>query len=195
MIRPLLHADIPPVLALLRSTFTHPWTEKLLDSELSMSNVTWIVAELHDGDSPETDRTEIPGPTVQMHISAEGPADCGGIVGVGSIWYLHVEAHITTLAVQPEWRRLNIGARLIEALMKRAGSTDAVKFILEVRESNAGALAFYSRFGFAEIGRRKGYYPAQEGNASEDAIVLSAPCGGGSSADVGLLTQDRGTGA
>ncbi len=47
----------------------------------------------------------------------------------------------------------------------------AESVLLEVRPSNARALAVYERFGFAEIGRRKGYYPAHEGKR-EDAIVM-----------------------
>jgi ribosomal-protein-alanine N-acetyltransferase len=47
----------------------------------------------------------------------------------------------------------------------------AESVLLEVRPSNERALAVYRRFGFAEIGRRKGYYPAHEGKR-EDAIVM-----------------------
>jgi len=47
--------------------------------------------------------------------------------------------------------------------------------LLEVRPSNAGAIALYRRVGFAEIGRRKRYYPA-ENSTREDALVMRIAC-------------------
>ena len=46
------------------------------------------------------------------------------------------------------------------------------RMLLEVRPSNSSAIAFYRHFGFVEIGRRRGYYPASD-RAREDAIVMA----------------------
>jgi ribosomal-protein-alanine N-acetyltransferase len=47
-----------------------------------------------------------------------------------------------------------------------------VQLWLEVRESNAPAIALYDSYGFAVVGTRKGYYPADNGNGREDALLM-----------------------
>lgn len=79
------------------------------------------------------------------------------------------EAEILNLAVAPAWRRRGIGRRLIETVLEGAVSAGAGRVFLEVRESNAGARAFYVRLGFAEAGRRPRYYQ----HPADDALVLS----------------------
>jgi len=79
------------------------------------------------------------------------------------------EAEILNLAVAPAWRRRGIGRGLMETALEGAVSAGVRRVFLEVRESNAGARAFYSRLGFAEGGRRRNYYRDPE----EDALLLS----------------------
>lgn len=79
------------------------------------------------------------------------------------------EAEILNLAVAAVWRKRGIGRRLMEAALEEAVSAGVRRVFLEVRESNAGARAFYFRLGFAEGGRRRGYYQ----NPAEDALLLS----------------------
>ena len=79
------------------------------------------------------------------------------------------ETEILNLAVAPDWRRRGIGQLLMQTALEGAASAGAGKVFLEVRESNAGARAFYSRLGFAESGRRPNYYR----EPSEDALLLS----------------------
>ena len=79
------------------------------------------------------------------------------------------EAEILNLAVARDWRRRGIGRRLMETALEGAVSGGVRRVFLEVRESNAGARAFYGRLGFAEAGRRRGYYH----HPAEDALLLS----------------------
>jgi ribosomal-protein-alanine N-acetyltransferase len=79
------------------------------------------------------------------------------------------ETEILNLAVAPGWRRRGIGLLLMETALESAASAGVGKVFLEVRESNAGARAFYSRLGFAESGRRPNYYR----EPAEDALLLS----------------------
>jgi [ribosomal protein S18]-alanine N-acetyltransferase len=79
------------------------------------------------------------------------------------------EAEILNLAVGADWRRRGIGRGLMGAALAEAISRGAGRAFLEVRESNAGARAFYSRLGFAEQGRRRNYYR----DPAEDALLLS----------------------
>lgn len=82
------------------------------------------------------------------------------------------EAEILTLAVRPEARRRGVGARLVEAGADRAAGMGARRLFLEVAEDNAAARGLYARCGFAETGRRKGYYPAEDGGRT-DALILA----------------------
>jgi ribosomal-protein-alanine N-acetyltransferase len=81
------------------------------------------------------------------------------------------EAHLLDVAVAGKRHGTGLGRHLLDTLCARAKEMGAESVLLEVRPSNERALAVYRRYGFAEIGRRKGYYPAHEGKR-EDAIVM-----------------------
>lgn len=82
------------------------------------------------------------------------------------------EAEILTFGVIPEWQRRGVGSNLLSGI-KRAGlKAGARHLFLDVAQSNVAALQLYQKSGFAEIGRRTGYY-ARPGGA-EDAIQLRA---------------------
>jgi ribosomal-protein-alanine N-acetyltransferase len=95
----------------------------------------------------------------------------GGDEIAGAVASRHIvdEAEILNLAVARAWRRRGIGRWLIETILDRAASAGVRRVFLEVRESNAGACAFYRCLGFVEIGRRRGYYS----HPVEDALLLS----------------------
>lgn len=80
------------------------------------------------------------------------------------------EAHLLNLTIASAHQRRGHGSRLLEALFNSARRAGANAMLLEVRPSNAGALAMYAREGFERIGARRGYYPALRGR--EDALVL-----------------------
>lgn len=82
------------------------------------------------------------------------------------------EAELLTLAVAPAARRRGIGARLVAAFLARAHAASARRAFLEVAADNTAALALYARAGFAEAGRRRGYYRHPSG-AATDALVLA----------------------
>jgi ribosomal-protein-alanine N-acetyltransferase len=86
----------------------------------------------------------------------------GGLICYGD------EAHITTIAVDPEFHRRKIGTRMLYELMRTAIDMGATATSLEVRVSNWNAQRLYSDFGFRPVGVRKNYY--QEVN--EDALVM-----------------------
>ena len=90
-------------------------------------------------------------------------------VGYGGPWLMVDEAHITTFAVLPEWRRRGIGGRLMVALMQVALDLNARVMTLEVRLSNRAARALYAQFGFRPVGVRPRYYS----NNAEDALIMT----------------------
>ena len=90
-------------------------------------------------------------------------------VAYGGLWLLVDEAHITTFAVLPEWRRRGIGGRLMVALMDLALRLSARVMTLEVRLSNRPARDLYAHFGFKPVGVRPRYYS----DNGEDALIMT----------------------
>ena len=90
------------------------------------------------------------------------------VVGYGGMLLAPGEGQITNLAVSPDARRCGIGARILEALCAEARKCNAEQISLEVRVSNAAAIALYTSHGFAAAGIRKRFYR----NPTEDAFVM-----------------------
>ena len=86
---------------------------------------------------------------------------------------LSTELEILNFAVESDWRRCGIGAKLLGAALQWAQTFQATQAILEVRASNLAALRFYERHKFEVVGRRPRYYTAPV----EDALLLTAPLG------------------
>ena len=83
-------------------------------------------------------------------------------------WQILEEAHITNIAVAPEYRRRHIGELLLKTIIDECYK-NMVKFItLEVRVGNISAISLYEKYGFKSLGIRKGYY--QDNN--EDALIM-----------------------
>jgi ribosomal-protein-alanine N-acetyltransferase len=109
---------------------------------------------------------EISDNTTADYIVAEIPDV--GVVGYCGMWLLLDEAHVTNVAVHPEYRRRGIATALLQVAARRAVARGVARLTLEVRPGNAGAKDLYSRLGFAARGRRKHYYS----DTGEDAIIM-----------------------
>lgn len=83
------------------------------------------------------------------------------------------EAEVLALAVPSAARRRGIARALLAAAMDRAAASGVARLLLEVSVRNEAALALYRSVGFAEVGRRKGYY-TEPGRRPVDALVLAA---------------------
>lgn len=92
-------------------------------------------------------------------------------VGHGIIQLILEEAHLLNITVKPESQGRGLGLRLLEHLMEQARLGQATECFLEVRASNHSAYRLYERYGFNEVGRRRGYYPAIDGR--EDALIMA----------------------
>lgn len=88
----------------------------------------------------------------------------GEVAGFGIYRVVAGEGELLNLAVGVKWRRRGVARELVSELMKRAGV-----WHLEVRESNAAALGFYTAMGFERVGRRAGYY-----SDGEAAVLMVA---------------------
>jgi ribosomal-protein-alanine N-acetyltransferase len=142
-LRPMAADDVTEVHALECSVFPHPWSRVNFMDSLASGYDAWVLRE-------------------------EGS---GQLAGYFLLMYALDEAHLLDVAVAGERHGAGLGRFLLDRIAARARSQGMESILLEVRPSNERALHVYRRYGYAEIGRRKGYYPAHEGRR-EDAIVM-----------------------
>ncbi|NET42143.1 ribosomal protein S18-alanine N-acetyltransferase [Okeania sp. SIO2B3] len=90
------------------------------------------------------------------------------IIGIGCLWAILEEAHITILGIHPQYQRLGLGQLLLYSLMRSAWDRGLERATLEVAALNTSALSLYHKFGFQDVGRRRGYYQ----QTGEDALIL-----------------------
>ncbi len=98
------------------------------------------------------------------------------IAGFALLRLVADEAELMTIAVAPRWRGKGVGAALLTAGFADLQMSPARRMFLEVAADNRPALALYRRHGFAEIGRRDGYYPRPDGKPAT-ALVMSRALG------------------
>lgn len=145
-IRQMTLNDVEQVHAIDVASFSMPWTERSFRFELTENtNSRLYVAEMRSGGA--------------------APRLAGMIV----IWMILDEAHIGTIAVHPDFRRLGIGRRLLAVALLEAAKEQAKQAFLEVRRSNEAAQALYAAFGFEVVGVRPRYYRDNH----EDALLMT----------------------
>lgn len=94
----------------------------------------------------------------------------GDLVGFSVVMLVIDEAHLLNIGISTRYQGQGYGARLLRHSMAVAKIHGAGKLFLEVRPSNARAVALYRHFGFRQIGLRRGYYPAADGR--EDGLIF-----------------------
>ena len=141
VVEPMRLDDLPAVHRIERASFTSPWPEHAYRSELETNRLAhYLVARVGDQ-----------------------------VVGYGGMWLMVDEAHITTFAIHPAWRRQRIGERLLLAFLDLAVDRDAHEATLEVRLSNLAARRLYEKYGFRPVGLRPRYYSDDH----EDALIMT----------------------
>ncbi|NMG09610.1 ribosomal protein S18-alanine N-acetyltransferase [Brasilonema sp. UFV-L1] len=93
------------------------------------------------------------------------------LLGMSCFWSILDEAHITILAVHPQYHRQGFGQALLYSVLKTACKRGLERATLEVRASNEAAISLYQKFGFQIAGRRRRYYKDND----EDALILWLP--------------------
>lgn len=132
--------DVEGVFRVETASFTVPWSYQAFSEELTDNTCAkYIVGELD-----------------------------GQIIGYAGMWVIIDEAHVTNIAVHPDYRGRHYGEEMVRRLMELARGCGATKMTLEVRASNKVAQFLYQKLGFEARGRRKGYYSDNH----EDAIVM-----------------------
>lgn len=133
-------ADLERIAQLERRLFSTPWSLTQLQSSLHGSRWIWVAVQQDL--------------LVGYLVASQG----GGV------------ADLLTIGVDPNRQGEGIGQRLLQQLFTRLRSQQADELFLEVRESNAAALALYLKSGFLPVAVRKGYY--LDGAEPEDAILM-----------------------
>ncbi|WP_031517927.1 ribosomal protein S18-alanine N-acetyltransferase [Desulfofalx alkaliphila] len=90
------------------------------------------------------------------------------VIGYAGMWLVLDEAHVTNIAVHPDFRNKKVGRGLMLNLLAHAVAKGATRMTLEVRPSNTRALSLYKGLGFKRKGIRKKYYTDND----EDAIIM-----------------------
>jgi ribosomal-protein-alanine N-acetyltransferase len=111
---------------------------------------------------------EIDSPNSTLLIITIPDNQASKVIGLGCFWAILEEAHITLLAVHPDFQGQGLGKLLLFSLLKDAAKRKLERATLEVKETNHIALSLYEKFGFKIAGRRKNYYQ----QTGEDALIL-----------------------
>jgi ribosomal-protein-alanine N-acetyltransferase len=170
-LKPLTVEQLSAAVALDQLCFGGLWTRSGYEQELNSPCSQLLVLEAATGlrDSGlSTQSSEILTQTSLRADVETAPTTKNSLVGLGCYWSILEEAHITILAVHPEYQRQGLGKFLLYALLRDARRRKLEWATLEVKPSNQAALSLYQKFGFTEAGRRRRYYK----DTGEDALIL-----------------------
>jgi [ribosomal protein S18]-alanine N-acetyltransferase len=113
-------------------------------------------------------KREIESPNSCLLILTINISQSEKVIGLGCFWAILEEAHLTILAIHPDFQGQGLGKLLLGNLLEEAEKRNLERATLEVGENNKKALNLYQKFGFKEAGRRKKYYK----KTGEDALIL-----------------------
>lgn len=139
MVRRMNTLDIDGVLAVEQQSFMTPWSREGFVNEMN-NELSYYLVMVEDGK----------------------------IIGYAGMWLIVDEAHVTNVAVLPEYRGKRLGEKLMSSLLEHAKKRGAIRMTLEVRASNTVAQGLYNKFGFTSQGRRRNYYT----DTKEDALIM-----------------------
>lgn len=132
--------DLDQIMVVEHESFTVPWSKEAFYNELTKNKYAlYTVAVIGDR-----------------------------VVGYCGMWLVLDEAHITNIALLPQYRGMKLGETLMRHVIETAKEHGAKSMTLEVRVSNTIAQSLYRKFGFQAGGLRKGYYSDNH----EDALVM-----------------------
>ena len=175
-IEPMRLRDIPEVIDIERDSFSMTWPANSYKRELEHNRMARYVVMRYEPAPGEPAfarraRETRPFPLSLLPSPFERPAgepEDAPVVGYGGLWLMVDEAHVTSVAVRPEFRGRGLGQLLMLALFELALQKRARWVTLEVRVSNTGAQALYKKLGFREAGIRPRYYT----DNNEDAVIM-----------------------
>ena len=140
LVRDMYLVDLDAVMAIEAHSFPTPWSRNAFQTEiLENTFATYLVLDFH-----------------------------GRVVSYGGMWIILDEAHVTNVAVHPDYRGHHLGERMMEGMVQRARALGVQRMTLEVRRGNIVAQNLYHKMGFVQLGVRRGYYT----DTHEDAFIM-----------------------
>ena len=192
-IDPMLVDDVAEVSRVERRCFTNPWPISAYRRELQAPDQNYYVVLR---EQVEPTRADDPMPATNGHDGAVSHGESAArvlprrtllpiafgrrngaarnarreppVIGFAGMWTVYDEAHVTTIAIEPESRGRGLGELLLVAMFQEATRRGANWLTLEVRASNEVAQRLYLKYGFTSHGRRKRYYS----DNNEDALIM-----------------------
>ena len=140
VIRPMTEEDTFTVSQIEEEIFSLPWSQKSFSDACSNADNVYLVCEMD-----------------------------GVIAGYCGMWTVLGEGNITNMAVSPDYRRCGIAQTLMQAMEEYGEDKKVTSYFLEVRQSNAPAIALYEKMGYKNIGIRKRFYE----KPVEDAVIMT----------------------
>ncbi len=142
ILRKMKESDAHAIAQIEKKTFTDAWSEKSILDTFYQNQAFVVVAEAEEK-----------------------------IVGYCIVYFVLDEGEIARIAVAPNVRRQGVGHLILDEVEKICTGKSITKLLLDVRESNRTARAFYSGYGFSEDGIRKDFYESPK----ENAVLMSKP--------------------
>lgn len=139
IVRKMTKDDIEGILEIENLCFPMPWSKGAIEAELKNQLSYYVVVEVENK-----------------------------IAAYAGTWFILDEAHITNVAVHPDYRGKKFGNMVMEALFEESKRRSVVSMTLEVRKSNQIAQNLYKKYGFKLSGIRKEYYTDNK----EDAFIM-----------------------
>ncbi len=133
ILREAAESDVSEIARIERLSFSTPWTEEMILSEMREPLSSFFVVEINHS-----------------------------IIGYYGFLHILDELHILNVAVDPSYRGRKVGSALIEHLLERGRALSVRAVTLEVRESNLPAIKLYEKYGFHSVGIRPHYYTDKE---------------------------------
>lgn len=137
---PMAERHVDAVAEIEKASFSMPWSPAMIRNELENPLCCYLAAE-----------------------------EDGALVGYAGMQIVLDEGYITNIATALTHRRRGVGALLLAALRRIALAKKLTFLTLEVRRSNAPAIALYQKHGFSLVGERPGYYEKPR----EDALLMT----------------------
>jgi ribosomal-protein-alanine N-acetyltransferase len=164
--------DIPQVVDIERQSFPSPWPARAYRYEVTQNRLAhYYVATSQIPPEAQKQTGEEPGLLGRLQTwTRRDDEDHRHVVGYCGFWVVAQEAHISTIAVEPRYRRQGIAQLLLVTVIEKAMEMDATLVSLEVRVSNLAAQNLYRKYGFKKVGRRPRYYSDNR----EDALIMTA---------------------
>ena len=136
-----------------------PMNESHIDGIMEIENESFAIAWSRGAMKKELENK------LAYYVTA---LDKDKVIGYGGMWHIVNEGHITNIAVRREYRQKGVGSAIVSGLINIAHEKEMIGLTLEVRKSNAAALALYKKFGFKLEGVRPEYYEDNK----EDAYIM-----------------------